>query len=95
MAQWRKDLEQMPESHPIQDVIPDWMQQNLEAPGERPLPDWVRENLESSGPREQSQRKLESGIAIGELEGVSDGVLERYDVPEAMEEWHVQEEPVS
>lgn len=90
--------------------IPQWMRENLETqPQERSLPAWVKANLEGNRddagePFERGGRTLESTKTLGgvirdlfrrgDLEA-SEVSQERYDVTEATEAWHLQEEPYS
>lgn len=89
--------------------IPQWMRDNLEpATRSTELPDWIKANLEGDRAeqgedKELGGRFLERVMTIGgiirelfhkDLE-VSPEAAAHYDIPEATEGWHLQEEPYS
>ena len=91
-----------------QNGLPQWMRENLETqPRSNELPDWIKANLEGQNGEEKKEVGgwiLESVRTLGDIVRelfhrgdmeASEEAKERYDVKEASDVWHLQEEPFS
>lgn len=82
-----------------------------DAPANTELPDWIKANLEKGASdtmgkesREETDRELESTRTLGDIirqffrrnkMDVSEAAVEQYDISDAKDVWHLQEEPFS